>query len=182
MSRASVNCTGPDTNLARVRDPLVQSLRAAGLIRPDELGLGLDTDESGGLVGADGSVGDDLLCVGPLRKGRLWENTAVPELRGETLAMARRLTEQVVVRRGATLACAAELFADEVGSSGTKVAYRARRRLLRLWGLLRRRRWRLCGWWRLRAATGLFLALTRGFHLAFYYLARLRDLGFGGFE
>ena len=67
----------------------------------------------------------------------------------------------------ATLACAAELFADEVGSSGTKVAYRARRRLLRLWGLLRRRRWRLCGWWRLRAATGLFLALTRGFHLAF---------------
>lgn len=86
-----VNCTGPDTNLARVRDPLVRSLRSAGLIRPDELGLGLDTDESGALVGADGCVGDDLFCVGPLRKGRLWENTAVPELRVEAARMARRL-------------------------------------------------------------------------------------------
>jgi uncharacterized NAD(P)/FAD-binding protein YdhS len=95
-----VNCTGPDTNLARVRDPLVQSLRAAGLIRPDELGLGLDTDESGALVGADGAVGDDLFCVGPLRKGQLWENTAVPELRVEAARMAQRLASLGSVEDG----------------------------------------------------------------------------------
>lgn len=86
-----INCTGPDTNLARVRDPLVQNLRSAGLIRPDELGLGLDTDERGALIGADGTPSADLFCVGPLRKGRLWENTAVPELRVEAAQMARRL-------------------------------------------------------------------------------------------
>ncbi len=86
-----INCTGPDTNLSRVCDPLIQSLRGAGLIRPDDLGLGLDTDASGALIGADGCAADDLFCVGPLRKGRLWENTAVPELRVEAAAMARRL-------------------------------------------------------------------------------------------
>jgi len=40
-----VNCTGPNTNLAEVRDPLVRSLRELGAVRPDSLGLGLDTDE-----------------------------------------------------------------------------------------------------------------------------------------
>lgn len=98
-----INCTGPDTNLARVRDPLVQSLRADGLIRPDDLGLGLDTDEQGALIGADGRASDDLFCVGPLRKGRLWENTAVPELRVEAAAMARRLVSDEARRMSAPL-------------------------------------------------------------------------------
>jgi uncharacterized NAD(P)/FAD-binding protein YdhS len=84
-----INCTGPDTDLARVNDPLVQQLRGAGLVRPDELGLGLDTDESGRLLDAGGRPSERLLLVGPLRKGRLWENTAVPELRVE----ARRVAE-----------------------------------------------------------------------------------------
>ena len=50
-----INCTGPDTDLTRVRDPLVASLREADLIRPDELGLGLDTDDEGRVVAAAGS-------------------------------------------------------------------------------------------------------------------------------
>ena len=49
-----INCTGPNTNLAEVRDPLVRGLRDAGLIRPDALGLGLDTDEDGRLLDAAG--------------------------------------------------------------------------------------------------------------------------------
>ena len=73
-----LNCTGPDTDLARVRDPLVAALRRDGLIRPDELGLGLDSDEDGRLIAADGRTSSRLSLVGPLRKGRLWENTAVP--------------------------------------------------------------------------------------------------------
>src|SRR6185312_12097775 len=75
-----INCTGPDTDLTRVRDPLVVSLRDAGLIRPDGLGLGLDTDREGRVVAADGLVDEQLTLVGPLRKGSLWEHTAVPEL------------------------------------------------------------------------------------------------------
>jgi uncharacterized NAD(P)/FAD-binding protein YdhS len=86
-----INCTGPDTDLARVRDPLVAALRRAGLIRPDALGLGLETDDEGRLVGADGRTSRCLTLVGPLRKGRLWEHTAVPELRVEAKRVADRL-------------------------------------------------------------------------------------------
>ena len=86
-----VNCTGPDTDLARVRDPLIRALREHGTIRPDPLGLGLDTDDDGRLLGADGTPSDHLTLVGPLRKGRLWEHTAVPELRVEAQRVAQRL-------------------------------------------------------------------------------------------
>ncbi len=86
-----INCTGPDTDLARVHDPLVAALRRDGLIRPDELGLGLDSDDDGRLLASDGRASERLSLVGPLRKGRLWENTAVPELRVEARRMAERL-------------------------------------------------------------------------------------------
>lgn len=89
-----INCTGPDTNLARVRDPLVQNLRQQGMIRPDDLGLGLDTTESGAVIDASGSASRDLFLVGPLRKGQLWEHTAVPELRAEAVTMAERLADR----------------------------------------------------------------------------------------
>ena len=86
-----INCTGPDTDLARVRDPLVRSLRDAGRVRPDALGLGLATDEDGRLVDASGRPSERVSLAGPLRKGLLWEHTAVPELRVEAARLARRL-------------------------------------------------------------------------------------------
>jgi uncharacterized NAD(P)/FAD-binding protein YdhS len=92
-----INCTGPDTDLTRVRDPLIVSLRDAGLIRPDELGLGLDTDGEGRVVAADGQVDGRLTLVGPLRKGALWEHTAVPELRVEAKRVADRLAAEATL-------------------------------------------------------------------------------------
>ena len=92
-----INCTGPDTDLARVRDPLIRALREHGTIRPDPLGLGLDTDEDGRLIGAAGTPSGRLTLVGPLRKGRLWEHTAVPELRVEAKRVAERLCAEVQV-------------------------------------------------------------------------------------
>ena len=86
-----INCTGPDTDLTRVDDPLVQALRRDGLIRPDELGLGLGSDDRGRLLDASGRPSERLFLVGPLRKGLLWENTAVPELRVEARRMAELL-------------------------------------------------------------------------------------------
>ena len=92
-----INCTGPDTDLTRVRDPLVASLRRDGLIRPDELGLGLDTDEEGRLVTADGGTSERLTLLGPLRKGRLWEHTAVPELRVAAKHVADSLVREATL-------------------------------------------------------------------------------------
>lgn len=98
-----INCTGPETDVRKVEDAFVQRLVHDGIVRPDALGLGLDTDASGAVVSAGGRVQDRLMLVGPLRKGQLWENTAVPELRGETLAMAKRLAQQVMVARPAAV-------------------------------------------------------------------------------
>lgn len=86
-----VNCTGPDTDIARVRDPLIAALRDARVVRADPLGLGLDSDDDGRLLSADGTPSRRLFLVGPLRKGRLWEHTAVPELRVEAQRLAERL-------------------------------------------------------------------------------------------
>ena len=96
-----INCTGPDTDLARVDDPLVRSLRDGGLVRPDELGLGLDTDDEGRVLDREGRASSRLCLVGPLRKGLLWENTAVPELRVEARRMAELLGGLGPATRGA---------------------------------------------------------------------------------
>ncbi len=93
-----INCTGPDTDLNRVREPLVRQLRQSFMIRPDQLGLGLDTDQHGAMIDAAGHVSKQLFLVGPLRKGQLWENTAVPELRIEAAMMATHLLSQAVTR------------------------------------------------------------------------------------
>jgi uncharacterized NAD(P)/FAD-binding protein YdhS len=63
-------------------------------VRTDGLGLGLDTDEQGRLLDAFGRPSRRLFLVGPLRKGLLWENTAVPELRVEAKRMADLLADE----------------------------------------------------------------------------------------
>ncbi len=83
-----VNCTGPDSDVSRLRDPLIRSLREQGLIRRDALGLGLDTGDTGAVIDADGRPSGILFLVGPLLKARYWESTAVPELRVHAAALA----------------------------------------------------------------------------------------------
>lgn len=76
-----INCTGPQSDVLRVDDPLVQSLLARGLVKPDELGLGIETDEFGYVQDAAGRTQPWLLTLGTLRRSTLWESIAVPELR-----------------------------------------------------------------------------------------------------
>jgi uncharacterized NAD(P)/FAD-binding protein YdhS len=83
-----VNCTGSDEDLRRTRDPLLRDLLTAGAIRPDAHRLGLQTGTSGEAIGANGRPTPGLFALGPLARGRLWEATAVPELRAQAAAMA----------------------------------------------------------------------------------------------
>lgn len=85
-----VNCTGPG-DLAASRDPLLVALASAGLARPDPLGLGLDTDHVGRVRDDRGLPATDLYAVGPLTRGAFWEITAVPDIRRQVWALARRL-------------------------------------------------------------------------------------------
>ena len=97
-----VNCTGPESNYRRLNHPLIVSLRERGLIQPDALGLGLLTDAQGALLDRDGQASAWLHTLGPARKGQLWETTAVPEIRVQAQALARRLLQLEAADQRAT--------------------------------------------------------------------------------
>ncbi len=86
-----VNCTGPDADFRRIGDPLVVALRSRGLIDPHPLGLGVRVTESGRLIERDWSASRPHYAIGALRKGLLWESTAVPELREQAAELAREI-------------------------------------------------------------------------------------------
>lgn len=83
-----INCTGTSGDYAASSDPLIVDLRARGLIRPDHLGLGLNSDGEGRLFGRQGGVVAGLYTLGPARRPELWESTAIPELREQAANLA----------------------------------------------------------------------------------------------
>lgn len=90
-----INCTGPDTDTRKLRDPLIAGLRDDGLLRPDRLGLGFEVDARYALCDHDGAATPWLHCVGPFLKYRDWEATAVPELREHVAALAEVLHREL---------------------------------------------------------------------------------------
>jgi len=89
---AVLNCTGAGTDPRRCSDPLPGSLLAQGLARPGRFGLGFATDPAGRLRSATSPAEDAtpaVWVIGPLRRGELWESTAIPEIRTQAAALAR---------------------------------------------------------------------------------------------
>lgn len=101
-----INCTGPDASIGRGH-PLLRGLLESGLVRADALGLGLATDAEGALLDAQGRVSRQLFTLGPLRRGDLWESTAIPEIRTQALSLSRRLLEQLASRSDTPVTVAA---------------------------------------------------------------------------
>ena len=86
-----VNCTGAESNFKSLRDSLTSRLLSKGLVAADALGLGLLTTASGQLINDRGHASNRLYTLGPPMKGRLWETTAVPELRIQAVQLADQL-------------------------------------------------------------------------------------------
>ena len=97
-----INCTGSESDVHRLQDPLVRALLSRGLIVRDALGLGVESAEDGALVGARGRPSPWLYTLGSWLRAARWESTAVPELRGQAAALAERLTRPAACapRRG----------------------------------------------------------------------------------
>jgi uncharacterized NAD(P)/FAD-binding protein YdhS len=85
-----VNCTGPECDIVRAGDPLLGALLARGRIRPDPLGVGLDVDDQCRTLSGEGASGT-LYAIGPVTRGTFWESVAVPDIRTQAVAVARRL-------------------------------------------------------------------------------------------
>jgi uncharacterized NAD(P)/FAD-binding protein YdhS len=83
-----INCTGPAARIEEAGSGLISSLLSSGLAQPGSLGMGFATDREGSVLGGSG---DRLFTLGSLRRGDLWESTAVPELREQARALASRI-------------------------------------------------------------------------------------------
>jgi uncharacterized NAD(P)/FAD-binding protein YdhS len=90
-----VNCTGPDYNVRRLRDPLMRSLLAQGLAVSDTHNLGIRTGSYGALIDAQGRASTNLFYVGPMLRADHWEATAAQELRGHAERLASYLSAPV---------------------------------------------------------------------------------------
>lgn len=92
-----VNCTGTSLACTEADHPVLAGALGRGDVRRHPLGLGLDVTPDGAVVRADGMASRRLYTLGPLRVGRLWETTAVPEIRAQAQALAARLLPSVPV-------------------------------------------------------------------------------------
>jgi uncharacterized NAD(P)/FAD-binding protein YdhS len=93
-----VNCTGPQSDIRLLGDPLLDDLvhhrDGAALASVATAGMGLRT-VNGRLIDAAGTTQAPLWTLGALRRGELWESTAVPEIRSQALAVATAVLDTV---------------------------------------------------------------------------------------
>lgn len=87
---AVYNCTGMTRGITSSADPLVMNLLAAGTLRPGPADLGVATDEHGRIRSADGGS-PAMWALGPLRRGEVWESTAIPEIRAQAAELGERI-------------------------------------------------------------------------------------------
>jgi uncharacterized NAD(P)/FAD-binding protein YdhS len=90
-----INCSGPEHDVTKRKNPLIRSLLAAGVIAPHPLRIGMRVAPDGALLDSHGRVSDRLFALGPVRYGTLIETTAIPEIREQVRALAERLTTRV---------------------------------------------------------------------------------------
>ena len=91
-----VNCTGPSDRLDATA--LGRHMTAHGTAVAGPLGMGCELDPvTGAMVDADGRVQERLIVIGPLRKGVLWETTAIPEIRVQAAEVAAHVLSQTSV-------------------------------------------------------------------------------------
>jgi uncharacterized NAD(P)/FAD-binding protein YdhS len=96
-----VNATGPNYALERSTDPLLASLRSAGLVSADPLNLGLRTARFGACVDAQGRAREHLYYLGPMLRADFWEVTAAAELRKHAEQLAAHLAAHPAVHPAA---------------------------------------------------------------------------------
>ena len=84
---AVVNCTGP-VDAHRPGPAARQRWPAPGLVRPGPAGLGVDTADDGRVLGVLPAPCRSSRSA-PLRRGNLWETTAMPEIREQAYDVAR---------------------------------------------------------------------------------------------
>ena len=95
-----INCTGPECNYHKLKDPLIVQLLVRGLIYPDPLSLGVDVGTDGIIHNVRGERVRNLHTLGSPQKGRLFETTAVPELCVQAKQLAQQILQELTCETG----------------------------------------------------------------------------------
>ena len=117
---AVVSCTGAGA-LRGSTGPLgdlVGNLEYEGVVTLHPLGMGLAVDRRGRAVGTDGCATPPLYVVGPLRRGAVWETTAIPEILAQADAVAHDIIS-ARPRRCAPPSRPRDLYGLPLTTSGT---------------------------------------------------------------
>jgi uncharacterized NAD(P)/FAD-binding protein YdhS len=92
---AVVNCTGPAHGTVMETNPVLASLGAAGLLRADPYGLGVDTDFSARVLGSDGQAIPDIFVAGPLARAAFGELMGLPQVSEHAALVASKVADLV---------------------------------------------------------------------------------------
>lgn len=91
--------TGPAHGALLRKVPYLTSLADAGLVKADDVGLGLQTDLRGRAVRKDCSATDTLLVGGPLARGAFGELMGLPEVAHYAVELAEGIARWIKVWR-----------------------------------------------------------------------------------
>jgi uncharacterized NAD(P)/FAD-binding protein YdhS len=94
-----VNCTGMEKAGIR-HSPLLRTMCDLGLIRIDELSLGIVVDKTSRVLGDTQRTNAALFAVGALTAGQFWEITAVPDIRVQAIRIAEAISAELHVAKG----------------------------------------------------------------------------------
>jgi uncharacterized NAD(P)/FAD-binding protein YdhS len=88
---AIVVATGPAHGSVLSSQPYLEGLAAAGIVRLDPVGLGLDCDNRSRLINARGEAQPDLFVAGPLARGAFGELMGLPQVSIHARDVAREV-------------------------------------------------------------------------------------------
>lgn len=92
-----IDCRGIRRDPLHHASPLMAGLIASGMGRIDPMGIGLDVSPDCAVIGRGGVPSVRLHAIGPASRAAFWEITAIPDIREQTTALARRIGNLVRV-------------------------------------------------------------------------------------
>ena len=90
-----INCTGPESDIKKQKSRLYDSLLKKGMIRTDDMNLGIDAVTTGQIIDANNNISNQIYAMGSLLRGKLWESTAIPELRTQAYHIAELINKDM---------------------------------------------------------------------------------------
>lgn len=95
MAGHVMNCSGPELDIAKSKNPLLLNLRDKGMVTVGPLRIGIEVTENDMVKG---TAPDLLHAMGPILMGEYLETTAVAELRVQTENLAKTIISAALGR------------------------------------------------------------------------------------